>query len=90
MADAIEKQQAHDLIERIPPEHLPAVISLLQFMLLDPVSRAAAAAPPDDEPVTEEDHRRIREGQAFFARSKGVPMEDVLAEFGLSSQDFNK
>jgi hypothetical protein len=86
MASSIEKQQAHELIERFPPEQLPAVVSLLQFMLLDPVARAAAAAPPDDEPVTEEDRRRIREGRG----RKGVPMEDVLAEFGLSSKDFDK
>ncbi len=58
-------------------------------MLLDPVARTAALAPPDDEPVTEEDRRRFREGQAWFAQhGKGIPMEDVLAEFGLKPEDF--
>jgi hypothetical protein len=90
MISAIEKQQAHELIERLPPEQLPAVVSLLQFMLLDPVSRAGAAAPLDSEPVTDEDRRRLREGQAWFAGrgGKGVPMEKVLAEFGHKPEDF--
>jgi hypothetical protein len=92
MAGAIEKQQAHELIERLRPEQVPAVVTLLQFMLLDPVSRAAAAAPVDDEAVTEEDLRRVREGRAWFAGhgGQGIPMEDVLAEFGLTSKDFDK
>jgi hypothetical protein len=90
MASAIEKQQAHELIERLRPEQVPAVVSLLQFMLLDPVSRATAAAPVDDEPVTEEDRRHIREGRAWFAGQggQGNPMEDVLAEFGLTPKNF--
>jgi hypothetical protein len=44
----------------------------------------------DDEPVDEEDRRRFHEGQAWFARQggKGIPMEDVLAEFGVKPEDF--
>jgi hypothetical protein len=48
-----------------------------------------ATAPPDDEPVTDEDRRRFHDGQARFAQrgGKGIPMEDVLAEFGLKPDD---
>ena len=44
----------------------------------------------DDERVTEEDRRRFHEGQAWFAQrdGKGIPMEEVLADFGLTPQDF--
>ena len=41
-----------------------------------------------EEAVTDEDRRRYREGQAFFASGKGVPIEDVLADFGLKLEDF--
>jgi hypothetical protein len=36
-----------------------------------------------DEPVTEEDLVRYCEGKAWFAQhdGKGIPMDDVLAEF---------
>lgn len=55
----------------------------------DPVARAVAAAPPENEPVTEQDRRRLRAGQAWFAQrgGKGIPMEEVLAEFGLEPED---
>jgi hypothetical protein len=40
--------------------------------------------------VIEEDRRRLHAGQAWFAQrgSKGIPMEKVLAEFGLKPEDF--
>jgi len=39
-----EKQQAHELIERLAPSHVSAVVGLLHAML-DPVARAIADAP---------------------------------------------
>jgi hypothetical protein len=90
METASEKQHAHELIERLPPSQVPAVIHFLEFMLLDPVTRALAIAPPDDEPITEEDRRCVREGEAWFRQhgERGIPMEDVLAEFDLTMDDF--
>ncbi len=89
MQTTSDKQQAHELIERLPASQISTAVRFLEFVLLDPVARAAAMAPPDDEPVTEEDRRRFREGQAWFAQhGKGIPMEDVLAEFGLKPEDF--
>lgn len=85
-----DKHHAHELIERLPDSEIATAVRFLEFMLLDPVRRALATAPEDDEPVTEEDRRRFREGRAKFARSggKSVPMEDVLADFGLTPGDF--
>lgn len=54
----------------------------------DRVARAAAMARSDDEPANAEDARRIREGQVWFAQGKGIPMEEVLSEFGLTMEDF--
>ncbi len=80
------KQHAHQLIDRLPETHLPTAVRFLEFILLDPAARAAVI----DEPVTEEDRRRLRDGQAWFVQrgGKGVPMEDVLADFGLKADDF--
>jgi len=84
-----EKKQAHELIERLPDSQIATAVRFLEFMLLDPVVRAVATAPPDDEPVTEQDRQRFRAGKVWFAqRGKGIPMEDVLAEFGLAPDDF--
>jgi hypothetical protein len=57
-------------------------------MLLDSVARAIATAPADDEPVTEQDRRRFRDGQVWFDQhGAGIPMEDVLSEFGIKPED---
>ncbi len=59
---------------------------LLDGMIL--AVRSLLAVLVDDEPVSDEDRRRFHEGQAFFASGKGIPMDDVLAEFGLKPEDF--
>jgi hypothetical protein len=85
-----EKDHAHELVERLPDSQIATAVRFLEFMLLDPVAHAAATAPPDDEPVTSQDRRRFRDGQGWFAQrgGSGIPMEDVLAEFGLKPGDF--
>jgi hypothetical protein len=90
MNGATEKHHAHELIERLPDSQIATAIRFLEFILLDPVARAVATAPAYDEPVTEQDRRRFQAGQARFAQrgGKGIPMEDVLAEFGLKQEDF--
>jgi len=72
------RQHAHELVEQLGPGQLAAVVHLLQVML------------QDEESVTDEDRRRFHQGQAWFAEhgGKGIPMEDVLGEFGLKPEDF--
>ncbi|MGD0668702.1 MAG: hypothetical protein ABSB23_14170 [Bryobacteraceae bacterium] len=79
------REHVHELIERLPPAQLSAVARLLEAML-----DASASAPVDDEPITDEDRRRVREGRAWFAQcgGRGIPMEDVLSDFGLTLEDF--
>jgi len=89
METAPDKRHAHELIQKLPASQVSTAIRFLEFMLLDPVARAAAMAPSDDEPVTSEDRRRFLEGQTWFARrgGNGVPMAEVLAEFDLKPED---
>jgi len=87
MARTNEKQQAHDLIERLAPGQISAVVHLLEVMT-DPVARSLASAPVDDEPVTEEEAREIATARASLDRGEGVPNQQLLAEFGLTSEDF--
>jgi hypothetical protein len=87
---ATEAQQALALLDRMDPARRSAALRFMEFLLLEPASSAAAAAPPDDELVTEEDRRRLRNGHDWFEGrgGKGIPMEEVLAEFGLKVEDF--
>ena len=78
-----EKQQAHELIERLGPNQVSVVVGLLEA-LLDPVSRAIANAPVDDEPEGAQERQDVEESKAWFERQRGqgIRHEEVLAEFG--------
>ncbi|MGO9231710.1 MAG: hypothetical protein ACLQKA_21170 [Bryobacteraceae bacterium] len=79
------RERVHELVELLPPAKLPAVAGMLEAML-----GTTPSAPVDDEPITDEDRRRVREGEAWFAQrgGKGIPMEEVLSDFGLTLKDF--
>ncbi len=85
------KEKAHELIERIAPSQLSAVVGLLEAML-DPVSRAIANAPTDDEPESEAERKAVAASKAWMAQhpGEGIPSEDILAEFGLSGDDLKR
>ena len=74
-----ERRQAHALLDMLPAAKLGAVRSLLEVMIED-----------DDEEVSEEDRAAIQAGLDSLDRNGGVPMEDVLADFGLTMAEFEK
>lgn len=86
---AANKQHAHELIEQLAPSQVPAAVGMLES-LLDPVARAIANAPIDDEPVSADEARELEEARASLARGEGIPHEEVLAEFGLTTKDFEQ
>lgn len=83
------KEHAHELIDRMAPGQVAAVVGLMEI-LLDPVTRSLANAPYDDEPVSDEEARDIAAARALLARGEGIPHEDVLREFGLTADDFER
>jgi len=84
-----EKQHAHELIDRMAPGQVSAVVGLLEIML-DPLARTLASAPYDDEPVSQEEAREVEASKASLARGEAIPHEKILAEFGLSAEDFER
>jgi hypothetical protein len=78
MADT--KEHAHELIERLPPTQLSAVVGLLEAML-DAFS--LANAPVEEEEITPETAAAIDRGRASLARGEGIPHEEILREFGI-------
>jgi hypothetical protein len=89
MPDA--KKQAHELIDRLRPAQVTAVVGLLEAML-EPVSRSVPDASVDDEPETEQERRAVAESKAWFEQhgGRGIPHEEVLADFGFTADDFHK
>ncbi|MEO7653083.1 MAG: hypothetical protein ABIZ80_21710 [Bryobacteraceae bacterium] len=79
MAVSTLESKAQELLGQLGPTQLAAVVQLLEVMIHE-----------DGEPVTEEDRQRLHQGHAWFAQrgGKGIPMDDVLAGFGLKPEDF--
>lgn len=83
------RQQMHACVDRLPGDQLLAVCGLLEAML-SPLDRRLALAPLDDEAMTAEDAAAIHAGTASLDAGRGVQIEDVLADFGLTMDDFLK
>ena len=83
---AHEKQQLHELVDRLAPSQVYAVRSLLQVML-DPVSRAIANAPVDEEPITAEEADALSEAREWLKHNGPIPHEQVLAELGITREE---
>jgi hypothetical protein len=81
------RHHVHALVDQLPPVQLAAVETLLQSML-DPLSMKLALAPIDDEPFTEEDRQAIAEADEWSKHNQPIPMEEVLADFGLTMADW--
>ena len=54
------------------------------------MDRKLALAPMDDEPETEEERLAVAGAIESMKRNGGVPMEEVLADFGLTMDDFRR
>ena len=89
MAHADEKQQAHQLVEQLDAGQLAAVVRLLQVMT-DPVARSLANAPAEDETISEGEARAVEAAKVWLKDHDPIPNEDVLSEFGLSNEDFER
>jgi len=84
-----EKKQAHELIERLAPTQLSAVVGLLEAML-DPFSRALANVPIDDEPLTAEEEKALAEASEWSKHTKAIPHEQILAELGITQEEIDQ
>ena len=84
-----ERQHVHAYIDRLPADQLSAVCGLLETML-SPLDRKLALAPIDDESVTPDEAAAIQAGITSLEQNGGGPLEEVLADFDLTIDDFHK
>lgn len=68
-------QRAHQLIDSIPPDRLSALVGVLEML----APGHEREYPIEDEQVSEEEN-----AQSKAAQGAGIPIEDVLAEYGLT------
>lgn len=58
--------------------------------MLSPLDRRLERAPIDDEPVTPGEAAAIQAGITSLEQNGGVPLEAVLADLGITLDDFHK
>jgi hypothetical protein len=82
MTDA--RENAHQLIDRLPETQLSALVGLLET-IVDPVAAALRNAPVDDEPETEEEKQSVAEAHVWLRQNggKGIPHEEAMRRLGL-------
>lgn len=78
---ARERQQAHDLLDKLPAEKLNAVLSLLEVMV-EPLEQSLASLSVEEEDVTPETAEALRRARASLANGDGISNSDILREFG--------
>ena len=83
------RQHVHELVDRLPESRLEALREHIQAQL-DPISRNLSHAPFDDEPETEEERKSVEDAKEWLRHNPGIPMEEILAEFGLTMADFEE
>ena len=83
------KQEAHELIDSMAPDQLTAAVSLLRSMV-DPEVQRLASIPYEDEPISEEEERDAAAAREWLKTHEHIPNEVVLAEYGLTTEDFER
>jgi len=83
---ATDKEQAHELIDRLAPSQVSAIVSVLQAML-DPVAKAIATAPVDDEAETANERDAVALSKQSFQQHPGHTTEQLMADLGIDSKD---
>jgi hypothetical protein len=84
-----QREQAHQLLNAVPDEKISKVRRLLAS-IVDPLAVALANAPVDDEPLTEEEAQAMAEARKSLDGGEGIPHEEILKEFGLTWEDWDR
>jgi hypothetical protein len=79
---ALERRQAHALLDMLPADQLNAVRSLLEAMV-EPLARSLVLAPVEEEEITPETAEALDRARASLSRGEGTPHDEILREFGL-------
>ena len=85
MAASTIESKAHELIGQLAPDQLAAVVQLLKVMVHD-----ATLTDEDSDALSPAEAKAIAEADEWSKHNNPIHHEHVLAEFGLSSADWEK
>ena len=80
------KQHAHHLVDQLAPGQLAAVVHLLETM----ISPDMVSPEEDADTLSNAERKAVTEADEWLKRNQPIPHEEVLAEFGLTMDDWEK
>jgi hypothetical protein len=84
-----DRKHAQQLLSRLAPDQIAAVVHIMEAML-DPLSRRLADALPEGEQISDAEREAIAEADEWLKHNQPIPHEEVLAEFGLTMDNWEK
>jgi len=78
---AADRQHAHHLLDQLGPGPLAAVVHLLETMV---------APDEDGDTLSHAERKAVAEADEWLKHNQPIPHADVLAEFGLTMNDWEK
>ena len=76
-----DKKHAHELLDRLGPGQIAAVVHLLEVMV---------SPEEDGDTLSPAEAKAIAEADEWLKHNQPIPHEEVLAEFGLTMADWEK
>ncbi len=70
-----DREHVHALIDRLAPPQMNAIRALLEVMV---------PGTAEDEEISAEEEAAVARSKEWFRQNEGIPLEDVVAELGLS------
>ena len=86
---ATELEQIHTLVNRLDPQQIHAVGGLLETMV-PALASASTEIPWEDEEISPKEQAALAEAREWLDHNEGIPMEEVLADFGLTMADLER
>ncbi len=82
----MDRQQAHQLLDRLAPAQFTAVAQLLEVLATgqEPLLYSLSKATVEDEEITAETAVALDRARNSLARGEGISHEEVLREFDLA------
>jgi hypothetical protein len=81
-----EKQHAVELLDRLDPGQLAAVVHLLEVM----VDGEEVSQEEDSDTLSPAEAKAIAEADEWSKHNPPIPLEEVLSEFGLTMADWER
>jgi hypothetical protein len=85
----MDRQQAHQLLDRLAPAQFQAVATLLEVLAAAavhgvPLAQSLAEASVEDDEITADTAAALDRARASLSRGEGIPHQEILREFGLT------